>query len=214
MSQAVECSLNGKGAPELQVSFKFSVLDCDLYPRAMEGAVQDSALRRISAHFEFSVKRGDRENSLHSKGESSYLSTASCRTIGDPSILNGVAYKGDPNTNPSMQQDHVGSCETCTTRGCKEIHQASLHDWHMIDRSEGDGYVDADLEFVANDLAACSLHLEESVTSFDREPFEIVDGVVESELVDGRVVKAWKDMMLMEEDCGLQGYVLPDHGTP
>jgi len=112
----------------------------------------------------------------------------------------------------------VWSQETCARHGCKEccgcvaqqsqcdkcaednvfvlgkkIHDATLHDWHPIEPSEGDGYIESDIEVVTHDMVA----------SFEQENFEIVDGVVETELVDGRIVKVWKDTMLME-DCGFQ----------
>jgi hypothetical protein len=122
----------------------------------------------------------------------------------------------------------VWSQETCARHGCKEccgcvaqqsqcdkcaednifvlskeIHEATLHDWHPIEPSEGDGYIESDIEVVTDDMAASDLR-QEPLTSFEQENFEIVDGIVETELVDGRMVKVWKDTMLME-DCGFQG---------
>lgn len=95
-------------------------------------------------------------------------------------------------------------CDTCAEENIfvisKKIHEATLQDWHPVDRSEGEGYIESDIEIVTHDMATSDLH-QEPVTSFELETFEIVDGVVEPELVDGRVVKVWKDTMLME-DCG------------
>jgi hypothetical protein len=82
----------------------------------------------------------------------------------------------------------------------KKIHEATLQDWHQIDRSEAEGYIESDIEVVTHDMATSDLY-QEPVTTFEQETFEIVDGVVEIEMVDGRVAKVWKDIMLME-DCG------------
>lgn len=87
----------------------------------------------------------------------------------------------------------------------KKIHEATLHDWHPIDRSEGEGFIEEDIEVVTHDMAANDLH-QEPVIDFEQETFEIVDGAVETELVDGRVVRVWNDIMLME-DCGHDGCV-------
>jgi hypothetical protein len=84
----------------------------------------------------------------------------------------------------------------------KKIHEANLHDWHQIERSEGDGSIESDIEVVTHDMAASDLR-QEPVTTCEQENFELVDGIVETELVDGHVVKEWKDTMLME-DCGHQ----------
>jgi hypothetical protein len=83
----------------------------------------------------------------------------------------------------------------------KKMHEASLQDWHPIDHSEGVGYIE-DIEVVTHDMAANDLH-QESLTDVEQETFEIVDGYLETELVDGRLVKVWKDIMLLE-DCGYE----------
>jgi len=57
-------------------------------------------------------------------------------------------------------------------------------------------------------MAAKDLY-QEPVVNFEQETFEIVDGFVETELVDGMVVKVWNDTMLME-DCGCEAYVHHD----
>jgi len=85
----------------------------------------------------------------------------------------------------------------------KKIHEATLHDWHPIERSEVDGFIESDIEVVTYDMATSDLH-QEPVTTFEQENFEIVDGIVKTELVEGRVVKVWKDTMLME-DCAYRG---------
>jgi hypothetical protein len=121
--------------------------------------------------------------------------------------------------------DHVWSRETCARNGCKEccgsatqqskcdkcaednifvltkkIHEASLHDWVGIERGEGDGNIEANVEIITHDMAVSDLQ-QEPATTVEQENFEIVDGIVEMQLVEGRVVNVWKDTMLME-DCG------------
>jgi hypothetical protein len=85
---------------------------------------------------------------------------------------------------------------------CSQQENARGQDWHRIDHSEGVGYIEEEIEAVTHDMAANDLH-QEPLTNFEQETFEIVDGCVETELVDGRLVKVWKDIMLLE-DCGYE----------
>lgn len=95
-------------------------------------------------------------------------------------------------------------CDKCAEENVfilsKQIHEATLHDWHPIDLAEGQGFIEEDIEVVTLDMATNDLH-QEPVMNFEQENFEIIDGAVETALVDGRVVRVWKDIMLME-DCG------------
>lgn len=69
MSQVAKYSTNGKNATEVQVLFKFPVLDCDCSPKATQGSVLDSTAR-ISVHVEVSVKEQFKTRSANMKGES------------------------------------------------------------------------------------------------------------------------------------------------
>lgn len=126
----------------------------------------------------------------------------------------------------SHVKDHVWSRASCAAHGCKdccgcvaqqgqcdkcadenifaqsrEIHEATLHEWDEIDRSEGEGFIEAGLEVITHDMALCDLH-EEPVTAFEQEKFEIVDGHVEMTLMEGLIVKTWVD----NAECQNGGY--------